>query len=483
MIRIRSSPPSFEQRSRAERAPDADAILKKTRAYTRLIERAFRHVGSTECALGRLGSTERTVLRGAIALTIVLCLAGCGLPKVQSQARAGDFAAVRQTLAGPAGKKTDTLRLAQEVLSYEISAARAIEDRAFVASLSPCATAVDRPLFQRSKTRDAVGGEAALVLYEIDRYRGPAPHRFQSSPEGAFRALAARATVSDHAQRVAYFVDDDERVRQAALAAALDAKDERDLPALLEASRLDPSLTIRSRAIYALGQLGGERVHHALVDRLQTAPGNLQLSVLDALAQPGVADVDDHAALAHIVDSGRGTTALHAAYLLSRLSPGAEGSEALIEKGLARLLSFAQDGSEEEQRMALRLLPASEPRAEARLRSATEDANPEVRVIAWARLLGRDASRPAAEKALLELARGDDRVAYQARSALAAAGSEAVLPFLLEQARAPQVEFRLLAGQAFIRLGRDQDLAPLLVDPATRVRRTLACGRLAAERY
>ena len=82
----------------------------------------------------------------------------------------------------------------------------------------------------------------------------------------------------------------------------------------------------------------------------------------------------------------------------------------------------------------------------------------------------------------LELARGDDRVAYQARSALAAAGSEAVLPFLIEQARAPQVEFRLLAGQAFIRLGRDQELAPLLADPATRVRRTLACGRLAAER-
>jgi hypothetical protein len=61
--------------------------------------------------------------------------------------------------------------------------------------------------------------------------------------------------------------------------------------------------------------------------------------------------------------------------------------------------------------------------------------------------------------------------------------SEAVLPFLLEQARAPQVEFRLLAGQAFIRLGRDHELAPLLADPATRVRRTLACGRLAAERY
>src|SRR5690606_3074321 len=228
-----------------------------------------------------------------------LCIAGCGLPKVQSQARGGDFAAVRQTLAGPDGKKTDTLRLAREVLSYEVSRAREIEDRAFIASLGPCATAVDRPLVRRSKTRDAVGGEAALVLYEIDRYRGPAPHRFQSSPEGASRALAARATASDHAQRVAYCVDDDERVRQAALAAAIDAKDERDLPALLEASRLDPSPTIRSRAIYALGQLGGERVHHALVDRLKTAPSDLQLSVLDALAQPGVADVDDHAALAH----------------------------------------------------------------------------------------------------------------------------------------------------------------------------------------
>ena len=499
MIRIRSSLPSFGLPSRAERALAADVTRKKTRAPTP----STRHRRSpaaalTERYLGRAASTERSAaphgvpapraLRRAatlcaLALATVIFVAGCGLPKVQSQARAGDFAAVRQTLAGPDGKKTDAVRLAREVLTYELSAARSIDDRAFVASLGPCADAIDRPLFQRSKTRDAVGGEAALVLYEVDRYRGPAPQRFQSSPEGAFRALAARDTISDHAQRVAYFVDDDERVRHAALAAAIDAKDEHDLPALLEASRLDPSPAIRSRALYALGQLGGERVHHALVDRLQTSPDDLKLSVLDALAQPGVAEVDDRATLAHVVDSGRGVVALHAAYLLSRLPSETDGDRALSEKGTERLLSFAKDGSEEEQRLALRLLPASEPRAEARLRSATEDPNPEVRVIAWARLLGRDASRSAAETALLELARGSDRVAYQARSALAAGGSEAVLPFLLEQARAPQIEFRLLAGQAFIRLGHDHELAPLLADPATRVRRTLACGRLAKERY
>jgi len=397
---------------------------------------------------------------------------------VQRQARAGDFAALRETVRGPEGKKVDTFELAEEVLAYEVRSASTIDDRRFIASLGPCAAEIDRALFQRSKKRDAVGGEAALVLYEIDRYRGPRPARFQSSSEGAFRALAARATVSDHAQRVAYFVDDDERVRQAALEASVDAKDERDLPALLEASRLDPSPYIRSRALYALGQLGGERVHHALVDRLTSTDPEVQLSVLDALAQPEVAEVDHYAALQSVVDRGEGIPALHAAYLLSRIPQAGDAAQ----HGVARLLTFAEHGSEEEQRLALRLLPAQEPRAEALLLAATEHANPEVQVIAWARLLGRDASRKKAEAALLELANASDRVAYQARSALAAGGSAAVLPFLIEQARAPQVEFRLLAGQAFIRLGRDRELAPLLADPATRIRRALACSRVAAER-
>jgi HEAT repeat protein len=415
-----------------------------------------------------------------------LLVTACRLPPAQAQARAGDFVALRATLATPESRKTDVGRLAREVLAYEIKSSDNIDDRSFIASLRPCAVKIDGPLLERSKTRDAVGGEAALLLYEIGEYRGPAPKRFQSSPEGAFRALAARATKDDHAQRVAYFVDDDERVRQAALEAAVEAKDERDLPALLEASRLDPSPYIRSRALYALGQLGGARVHHALVDRLVTPNADLQLAVLDALAQPGVAAVDDYAALVHASESREGTLALHAAYLLSQLAARPKTvpqQGTLAATGTARLLAFAEQGSEEERRLALRLLPASAQETESLLLTAAKDPNPEVRVLAWARLLGRDKHRAAAEGALLELAKGSHRVAYQARSALAAGGSLAVLPHFEEQAAAPQVELRRLAGQAFIRLGRDQELAPLLADPSESVRRTLACGRIAAERY
>jgi HEAT repeat protein len=401
---------------------------------------------------------------------------------VQLEARRGDFPAVRETLKK--AEKTDVPRLALEVLSYEIRSAEDIEDRAFIASLRPCAAPVDRVLSKRTKTKDALGGEAALLLYELDRYNGPRPKRFRSSPEGAWRALAARATASDDAQRVAYFVDDDERVRQAALEAAVEAKDERDLPALLEVSRLDPSPYIRSRALYALGQLGGARVHHALLDRLDAPTDDLELAALDALSQPGVGAVDDYQSLVRLVDTDRGTLGLHAAYLLTQLAhrPDVKDKQTLVRTGTERLLSFTKDGSEEEQRLALRLLPASDPSTEAALLEATQHANPEVRVIAWARLLGRPKHRPAAETALLGLAKDKDRVAYQARSALAAGGSEAVLPYFQEQAKSPHIELRLLAGQAFVRLGRDQELAPLLADPSERIRRTLACGRLATER-
>lgn len=431
-------------------------------------------------------STERAVPRALALLLALLALSACRVPPAVSQARTGDFAAVRETLSGPEGERTDAARLAREVLAYEIRAAKEIEDRAFIASLGPCAADVERPLLARSKTRDAIGGEALLVLYEANRYRGPRPKRFQSSPEGAFRALAARDTATDHAQRVAYFVDDDERVRQAALEAAVDAKDERDIPALLEASRLDPSPYIRSRAFYALGQLGGERVHHALLDRLTTAPPELQLSVLDALAQPDVAKVDGSMSLLHLAEKDRGLVGLHAAYLLSsgprRPDASPEDAKMLRQTGTLRLIAFAEGGTEEEQRLALRLLPTDSPATESILLRASGDPNPEVRVIAWARLLGRPKHRPAAEQALLALAKERDRVAYQARSALAAGGSLAVLEYFQAQAKAPQVELRLLAGRAFIRLERERELAPLLADPATRVRRSLACARLARDR-
>src|SRR6187431_1606393 len=131
MIRIRSSSPSSGQPSRAERAPDADALPRTKRAHTRLTERAGeqRVVSIDRTAARRAGLTDRA----AVVLVALLAATACRLPPVQSQARAGDFVAVRETLSGPEGRKTDVGRLAREVLGYEIRSSKAIDDRPFIA--------------------------------------------------------------------------------------------------------------------------------------------------------------------------------------------------------------------------------------------------------------------------------------------------------------------------------------------------------------
>src|SRR5262245_5148860 len=122
MIRTRSSPRSFGQPSRAEKAPAEGATRRKTRARTPSTRRA---------APQRVVSIERAALG---ALAALLLVTACRLPAAESQARAGDFAAVRQTLAKPDERAANVHRLALEVLRYEIKSAKDIEDRSFIAS-------------------------------------------------------------------------------------------------------------------------------------------------------------------------------------------------------------------------------------------------------------------------------------------------------------------------------------------------------------
>lgn len=413
----------------------------------------------------------------SFAVATALLVVGCQ-PTLRA-ARSGDFAEARTRLEqAPIHEPAELERLAVATLSYDIERAEGHPGRVFVASLRACARELTPALRRRAKKEDAIGAEAGLLLLGIDRYRGRAPREFAHDPDGAWRALAARAE-KDQVRRVRYLTDDDERVRSAALEAAFAAQDERDLEAMLEVSRLDPSPHLRSRAIAWLGQLGGKRAYRALLDRLPRAETTLALGIVDALSRPGVFEVGGEAALGRLMHERSDVVGLHAAYLLSRSGEAAQPPSTWVGPARTRLVHFAEQGTEEERRMALRLLPLEDARTDDLLVRSSGAPDRNVALIAWARLLGRPRYERSATAELEKIAQGNDRLAHEARAALAAGGKRVVLPLLQKQARELQPELRLVAGRGLLRLEAYEDLAPLLLDASEEVRSPLACQVLA----
>jgi HEAT repeat protein len=273
-----------------------------------------------------------------------------------------------------------------------------------------------------------------------------------------------------------YSTDDDERVRRAALLAALEAEDEQDTDELLEVARLDPDPLSRSRAYQVLGRIGGKRVSQALLDRFVDADEQLRLAIVDAWSASGLYAKGGRRQLARLLTHDRGFDALHAASILAR-----EQNETLRNRGVNRLLYFTQEGTTEERRMAIRLLPGGVKGTVMRLKELTKSEDREVAVIAWARLLGESDHREEAQATLLEWARENTSVGLQARSALSTTGDKRVLPFMQQQMQSQSPEARPLAGAALVRLGAYRELAPLLADEAADVRRAVACLAIARE--
>lgn len=372
--------------------------------------------------------------------------------------------------------KADLRAVALAVIERELDAATGREGRAFVQALGSCEGAVRPLLARRARQTDAVGTDAAMLLLESGHYRGPNPTRYRADENGGLRALAARETEHDDDARRRYFVDPDERVRRAALRAALRAQDETDIPRLLEVARLDPDVVTRGLALGTLGAMGNEEVVSRLWDRYELADEPTRLGIVDAFAGEALLARGGRDKLAFLVDTTDGFVALHAAYLLDRLST------AVKDKGATRLLRFAKEGTSDERRLALRWLDPGGEDVEAALLEATTDDDPSVAIIGWARLLRSPNHRAKAEDGLLELAAGPDASRYEALSALAAGGSARVLPQLEELLLAEDARTRKVAGLGLVRLGEERRAAVLLADDSAPVRQAIACRLLASER-
>lgn len=411
--------------------------------------------------------------RSGALLLVVFSLMGCGSVPGLSAARRADYQDLERAVKTHEYKPRQVRRLAQAVLSAEVRRARDRVDRPFVRGLQACAPPVERALRARAKSTDGVAAEAILVLMEAGLWN-KGTKRYHDAEDGAFRALAARATEDSPRKRRDYFVDADERVRQAALLAARDARDVDDIAELLEVARLDPNRLARNRALLVLGTLGDETVARALAERYDQADEELRLAIVDAWSQPSLYAAGGRKHLVRLLARDPGTPTVVAARRLTR-DPNPE----VRNVALTRLVRFITEGSQDEKRLALQLLPLTSQEAGSALLTASQKEEPGVSVIAWARLLGHPAYHARAEQALLDIAAREHESRLEARAALAASGSAQVLPLLREQAKADDATTRAIAAAGLVRLGAWAALPTLLADSEATVRRETACRILA----
>jgi hypothetical protein len=441
--------------------------------------------------------------RAWLATVVGLCIS-CGPSRVVETALYGDLAALKAEIsrAQRAGEldSAEVADLADAVARREIrsSSGRGAADR--VHQAQGCAGAVRAELEERSHKADDPGAAAALVLLEAGLVDGRAYfRRYANAASAPWRAVGARASTrrSDGDVRRRLFADPDERVRRAALRAALSLRDPNDLEALLEAARLDPDANCRSLASRAAGAIGGERAVLALRDRWARIDETERLTVIEAWALPASYATGGKAQLVRVAEKETGLLAIASANALIAAESDASGT------ALRVLVRAVGQGTTEERRLAIALVPLFDPGEGGRslpavveaLVAAAEHDDLAVRVSALARLGERPERRSQALAKLRAMAAGQsarraetaneagkEESARRARLALADASDRSVEAALRVDLGSSLVPHRREAALGLIRLGRLPSAATVLGDDDPSLRMEVACAILAADR-
>jgi len=384
-----------------------------------------------------------------------------------------------------AGKldRANVIDLAHAVAARELTSAEGAPGAARVRRLRGCARPLGHAMEQRAQQDDEIAAELTLILVERRVVDGPAlVQRYARSANGAWRAVAARAAERpiDTDLRRAFYVDPDQRVRRAALATARQVHDARELEPLLEAARVDPDPQSQSLAVAASGAIGGERAVLALKDLWASADDPLRIAIVDAWSDPASLATGGARELSIAAERGGGLAAVSASYAQAH----AGGPEATVAN--ARLRRFILDGTDDEKRLALRVVTL-DPETEAALVRAAHEASPELQVIALGRLAVLPARRAEALSALR--ARVNETPSSPAAQsahdaalrALADLGDHSISATLAAGLRAKSQQTRWDSARALASLDEYSRVAPGLADDDADLRSDLACTLLARE--
>jgi hypothetical protein len=400
---------------------------------------------------------------------------GCGTDGAVKAALDADLTTLRRNIGAElragAVDRSRAKEIARAVASREVYSGTGAGAAARIRGLRACSSPIVPALEARAERQDEAAAEATLVLLAAGHLSASelAP-RYEDADSGAWRAVAARASVAPERflKRRAYYRDPDQRVRRAALEAALDAPAALDEAALLEAARLDPDAMCRSLATRGVGSIGGERAVRALMDLWGRADDDDRLTIVHALSARRSLAAGGRAELLRIAEAGRGLPAVAAGGALLRVDPG---SVAQVTHLLARAIA---EGSSDEQVLAIRLAPLDGPTGKA-LRDTARDPDVEVRVAALERLLEVPRERAKALAALRAEVKSGKDPSGSARAALARAGDASVGPDLVKELVAKSSEERQNAGLSLLSLGDFARAATLLADADANVRVVIAC--------
>ncbi|MEZ4228368.1 MAG: HEAT repeat domain-containing protein [Polyangiaceae bacterium] len=413
-----------------------------------------------------------------LALGLMVSLSGCAKSSVVNTALNGDLPTLRKQIADAqrAGTldKSEVRSLAQAIAGREVRSAEQQRAVARIHQVRSCAGSLKAVLRDRATHADDAGAEAKLALLDAgyDRDSGLVSE-YSHAESGAWRAVAARMTTQlGHAGlRQSMLADGDERVRRAAIAASLEARDKRDVLPLLESTRVDPDPLSRGMAARAAGNIGGERVVLGLKDLWARADEATRVTIVEAWAMPAAFGSGGERQLLWVVETGEALPAVTAAGALVR------AQRATADSGEALLTRVARGGATEERGLALRWLPLDDKDALEAVEKASKDADPAIKAAALRRLLETE-DKAKAKKQLLELAKGKTDAAFPARLALARAGFQEAAPLLKQDLKAKASATRQQAAIALAALGDYSDAATVLADDNPSVRTRVACSIL-----
>lgn len=360
--------------------------------------------------------------------------------------------------------------LARAVAEREIVGAGGADGAGQVALFRPCLSEVETALSQRAERGDEPAAVATLLLFEAGKRSAPdLVARYQEADSGAFRAVAARASLSptDAELRRRYFTDPDERVRRSAFEAAIKAPNAAQLPDLVEAARLDPSASNRARAAQAIGRIGTEPAVLGLLDLYTGGDEQEQMAVLDAWSQSPSYAHGGERELSRALSKG-GMVSLSAATLLLRSRESRAAAVAVLARAIA-------DGSDEERRTALMMAPLSDPSVKKALEKAAKSPSPEVTPLVLGRLAELPGAGPAARASLEKLAADKSDYGLEANYTLARLGSLRAIARVQQELSHQRSARRLRAAITLASLGKLEHLAPRLADSDPYVRASLAC--------
>ena len=411
----------------------------------------------------------------AVVLVASFAWVGCAgtRPEVKAALR-GTLPELRQEIAraergGPL-KDDELEELARAVAEREIAGASGPEGAQQLAVFRPCLTELQAALDERAGRGDEAAAVATLLLFEAGKRNGPElVGRYREADSAAFRSLAARATLTrEHVElRRRYFTDPDERVRAAALEAAVKAPEPSQLPDLVEAARLDPSPGNRSRAAHAIGRIGSEAAVLALVDLYTGGDESEQLAVLGAWSEPNTFARGGERELGRAL-SRPGLVGVSAATLLLRSRDSRSAAIAVLARAIA-------DGSDDERRLAVVAAPLQDKSVKEALEKAAKSPSPEVTPLVLARLAELPGAAAKARAGLEKLAEDKSDYGLEANYELARLGSLRAVARVEQELSHQRASRRLRAAITLAGLGKRQRLAPRLADQDPFVRATLAC--------